>query len=153
MQVGPEIAEPWGSPAKAKDDPTVLCARRFPLKPTIESHEEQLVPVFTGSLWNNYEPRYWVKFGYSFGMVTPRDSRPLRMVGTITGPSIDEQVQRFRQLCHPNIVKAVEIYTSFHQGDNFLVSEFMATSLWHVCREPMYPNEQQFSSSPAKTFS
>jgi serine/threonine protein kinase len=156
MQVGREIAEPHvpclslpqraGSPSKAKEGPTVLRARRFPLKPALESHDEQLVPVFTGSLWNNYEPRFRVKLGYSFGVVTTRESRQVRMVRTITGPDIDEQVQRFRQLCHPNIVKTVEIYTSFHQGDNFLVSEFMATSLWHVCRAPKYPNERQLSS-------
>ncbi|KAH6705761.1 hypothetical protein EV126DRAFT_357723 [Verticillium dahliae] len=162
IQVGPAIAEPdtarsggvlspklhrgAGSPTQPEKKPTLLRPRGFPVKPTIERHEAKLVNVFTGSPWNQYDVRYRINLGYSFGVVIPRDTSHARMIRTITGPNIEEQLQRFRQLCHSNIVKTVEIYNCFHQEDNFLVSELMLTSLRHICRSPIYPTEQQLSS-------
>ncbi|KAH7031053.1 uncharacterized protein B0I36DRAFT_288834 [Microdochium trichocladiopsis] len=117
---------------------------RLPVKHyTIES---PLVPVINGEPWSHYEFRYRVKYGTSFGVITSRDTSCRQfLMRTISGPDTDEKIQRVRQLCHDNIVKGIEIYT-FEPESYILVSEFMPTTIQHVCRSPKYPNELQLSS-------
>ncbi|KAI1489435.1 hypothetical protein F5X96DRAFT_679771 [Biscogniauxia mediterranea] len=116
----------------------------FPVKRT--PGKRQLVPVYNGSPWNHYESRYRAKYGSSFGIITSR-SRICKqlMIRTISGNNTDEQIQNIRQIFHDNIVKSIEIYT-LPDSSYFLISEFMPTSLMHICRAPVYPNEPQLSS-------
>ncbi|KAI1633586.1 hypothetical protein F4809DRAFT_622784 [Biscogniauxia mediterranea] len=67
------------------------------------------------------------------------------MIRTISGNNTDEQIQNIRQIFHDNIVKSIEIY-ALPDSSYFLISELMPTSLMHICRAPVYPNEPQLSS-------
>ncbi|KAK6843374.1 hypothetical protein PG987_004234 [Apiospora arundinis] len=117
--------------------------RRFPVKPT---PERRLVPQFHGSPWNHYENRYAVKYGTLFGIITSRGtSSKQRMIRTISGADSAEQIDNILELCHENIVQSIEIYPG-PDSSYFLISEYMATSLMHLCRAPLYPNEPQLSS-------
>ncbi|KAH7037965.1 uncharacterized protein B0I36DRAFT_315173 [Microdochium trichocladiopsis] len=108
--------------------------------------ESPLVPVINGEPWSHYELRYRLKYGTSVGVITSRDaSRRQFLMRTIGGRDTDEKIQRVRQLCHDNIVKGIEIYIS-EPGSYLLVSEFMPTTIQHICRSPIYPNEPQLSS-------
>ncbi|ROT35348.1 hypothetical protein SODALDRAFT_316732 [Sodiomyces alkalinus F11] len=118
---------------------------RFPVRPTIRREGRDLVPVLTGSPWKHYDTKYRIHLGYSFGVVTARKSHETSMIRSITGQNTDEQIQYLRQICHPNIVAALEIYSCPKEGC-FLLSEFMPTTLRHLCRAPIYPSEQQLSS-------
>ncbi|KAG7115872.1 Serine/threonine-protein kinase OSR1 like [Verticillium longisporum] len=134
-----------GKAPKAEEKPPPLHTR-FQIKPASESHEPKPLPLIAGSPWKHYDAHYRIKLGYSFGVVTPRDGPCLpRMIRAITGPNSEEHIQRFHQLCHPNIVKAMEAYDCPVDG-SFLVSEFMLTFLRHLCQAPIYPNEPQLSS-------
>lgn len=97
-----------------------------------------------GHRGNTTTPMYRIKFGYSFGVVTSRGSHQTAMIRTVTGRNREEQVQHLRQLCHPNIVAILEIYAC--PDEDFLISEFMPTTLLHICRSPLYPSEAQLSS-------
>ncbi|KAI0525804.1 hypothetical protein F5B22DRAFT_633213 [Xylaria bambusicola] len=105
-----------------------------------------LVPVLTGSPWNHYQRRYGVKYGHSFSIITSRNA-PCQsfMIHTISGSDAEERIQTIRQLRHPNLTENVEVYTSSDPGYS-VISEFMPTSLLHLCRAPIYPNEPQLSS-------
>ncbi|KAK5636047.1 hypothetical protein RRF57_011759 [Xylaria bambusicola] len=95
---------------------------------------------------NHYERRYSVKYGHSFGIITSRNaSRQIFMIRTVSGRDAEERIQTIRQLRHPNLAENVEIYTG-SDPSHFVISEFMATSLLHLCRAPIYPNEPQLSS-------
>ncbi|KAK5633457.1 hypothetical protein RRF57_009171 [Xylaria bambusicola] len=67
------------------------------------------------------------------------------MIHTISGSDAKERIQTIRQLRHPNLTENVEVYTSSDPGYS-VISEFMPTSLLHLCRAPIYPNEPQLSS-------
>lgn len=117
--------------------------QRFPVK---RSHGQILTPVVSGSPWKHYESRYRIKYWCSFGVVTRRDkSAEPYMIRTITGSKSEEQIQTIRQLCHSNLVEQIEIYACPESG-HFILSEFMPTSLLHLCRSPIYPSEHQLSS-------
>ncbi|KAI0977483.1 hypothetical protein F4678DRAFT_16605 [Xylaria arbuscula] len=121
---------------------------RFPVKRTNHSNDNKvsLVPALTGSPWNHYERRYGVKYSQSFGIITSRDaSCQSFMIRTISGRDAEERIQTIRQLRHPSLTENVEIYAC-SDPSYFVISEFMPTSLLHVCRSPIYPNEPQLSS-------
>ncbi|KAI1463202.1 kinase-like domain-containing protein [Daldinia caldariorum] len=133
------------SQPRASGDKPPRPQSRFPVK-RVSEEGGRLVPVISGSPWNHYENRYRVRHGSSFGIITSR-REPCRqsMIRTISGRNADEQIQNIRQLCHENIVRSIEIYACSDAG-YFLISEFMPTSLMHLCRAPIYPNEPQLSS-------
>jgi hypothetical protein len=103
------------------------------------------VPVLNDSPWNYYEKRYRAQYGSFYGIITFRKSFQQFMIRTISGHNSDEQKQNIRQLCHDNIVRNMKIYTC-NNSSYYLISEFMPTSLLHLCRAPVYPNEPQLSS-------
>ncbi|KAI0810063.1 kinase-like domain-containing protein [Xylaria sp. FL0064] len=124
----------------------VSTSRRFPVKHANHSNKVSLIPVLTGSPWSHYERRYRVRYGHSFGVITSRNaSCQSFMIRTISGRDVEEQIQNIRQLCHPNLVENIEIYAC-SDSSYFLISEFMHTSLLHLCRSPIYPTEPQLSS-------
>ncbi|KAI1330382.1 hypothetical protein F5Y16DRAFT_396348 [Xylariaceae sp. FL0255] len=119
---------------------------RFPVKTTNDDDEVSLTPVLTGSPWSHYEKKYRVKYGFSFGIIISRStSRQPFMIRTITGRNAEAHIQDIRQLSHANLAKSVEIYTESDQS-YFLISEFLPTSLLHLCRAPIYPTEPQLGS-------
>lgn len=119
---------------------------RFPVKHANYGNKVSLIPVLTGSPWNHYERRYRVRYGYSFGIITSRNaSCQSFMIRTISGRDAEERIQNIRQLRHPNLAESIEIYTC-SDPSYFVISEFMPTSLLHLCRSPIYPNEPQLSS-------
>lgn len=119
---------------------------RFPVKRANHRNTASLIPVLTGSPWNHYERRYRVKYGSSFGIITSRDtSCQSFMIRTISGHDAEERIQNIRQLRHPNLAENIEIYTC-SDPSYFVISEFMPTSLLHLCRSPIYPNKPQLSS-------
>jgi hypothetical protein len=118
---------------------------RFPVKPIPEGARGKLVPVLVGSPWKNYESQHRLKLGYSFAIAISTSSRLPRMIRSITGPSTDEQIQRLHRLSHANIVETIELYTC-PQAGYFLVSEYLPTSVQHLCQAPRYPTEPQLSS-------
>jgi len=67
------------------------------------------------------------------------------MIRTISGPDSAKYIQNIRELCHENIVQSIEIY-SCPDSTYFLISEYMAILLMHLCRAPIYLNEPQLSS-------
>ncbi|KAI0536657.1 hypothetical protein GGR58DRAFT_474453 [Xylaria digitata] len=124
----------------------VSTSRRFPVNHINHSNKVSLIPVLTGSPWSHYKRRYRVRYGYSFGVITSRNaSCQSFMIRTISGRDAKERIQKTRQLCHPNLTKNIEIYGSL-DSSYFLISEFMPTTLLHLCRSPTYPTKPQLSS-------
>ncbi|ROT35349.1 hypothetical protein SODALDRAFT_337370 [Sodiomyces alkalinus F11] len=115
-------------PTSANKKPKLLRPSHL-IKRTIEAQEGNAVRMLAGSPRKQYNDRYQIKFGHMFGVVTARGSGQVRMIRTIKGPNADEH-----------------IYSSYDLQDNFLISEFMETSLRHLGRSPIYPNEEQLSS-------
>lgn len=116
---------------------------RFPVR---KADEDFLVRVLCGTPWKYYEKRYSINYWCSFGVITSiHAARDQFMIRTISGSNTDEQIQNIRRIFHENIVRNIEIYTS-SESSYYLISEFMATSLLHVCRSPAYPTEPQLSS-------
>lgn len=133
------------APAPAKNEESRL-KKRSPVKVAHnQAHCERLVPVFTGSPWKHYEKRYAIKYWCSFGVITSKSTSRQSMIRTITASKTEERVADMCRLVHPNIVRNIEVY-SCSDGSHFVISEFMATSILHICRSPIYPNEQQLSS-------
>ncbi|KAH7357699.1 hypothetical protein B0T11DRAFT_211792, partial [Plectosphaerella cucumerina] len=93
-----------------------------------------------GASWL-YGIRYLIKFGYFFAVVTRRHGHggPM-MIRAITRKDNGEHLERFCYLCHPNIVKGVEVY-SCPVGGRLLISEFIPTSLRYLCVALIYPYE------------
>lgn len=67
------------------------------------------------------------------------------MIQTLAAFKNDAQIADICRLSHPNLVRSLELY-SCSDGSHFLISEFMATSVRHICRSPIYPTEKQLSS-------
>ncbi|KAI1202224.1 hypothetical protein F5X97DRAFT_288344 [Nemania serpens] len=142
------LAAPGDAGSTEVDAKPVSNSGRFPVIPTkpSQAHELSLVPVLTGSPWSHYERRYRVRYGFSFGIITSRNaSCQTFMIRTVTGRDTEDRIQNIRQLCHPNLAKNLEIYAC-SDSSYFLVSEFMPTSLLHLCRSPIYPTEPQLGS-------
>lgn len=147
--VGHHSAKPTQRVAKEKvaEDKPALPRGRFPVSPATRNFDDdELVPVRAGSPWIHYERKYRVRYGCAFGVITSCDiaSKHL-MIRTISGRHAEEQVQKIRQIRHQHIVHNVEIFAGL-DSSYFLISEFMPTSLLHICRSPVYPTEPQLSS-------
>lgn len=121
-------------------------ASRIPVRGA-DAHDSSptLVPVLAGPPWKHYTKRYLVKHWCLFAIASSKSgSDKLHMIRS--APSLnDENLQIIRQLCHPNILESIEIYSE-EDGNHFVVSDMMETSLLHVCRAPEYPSESQLSS-------
>lgn len=120
--------------------------RKIPVKKTDSSSPKPgLVPVLAGSPWKHYTQEYFIGYWCLFAIATSKTSREnLHLIRS--APALnDEKLQIIRQICHPNVVETVEVY-SYDDGNHYIVSRMMETSLMHVCRAPEYPSESQLSS-------
>ncbi|EXA31406.1 hypothetical protein FOVG_17303 [Fusarium oxysporum f. sp. pisi HDV247] len=120
--------------------------RKIPVKKTDSSSPKPgLVPVLAGSPWKHYTQEYFIEYWCLFAIATSKTSREnLHMIRS--APALnDEKLQIIRQICHPNVVETMEVY-SHDDGNHYIVSRMMESSLMHVCRAPEYPSESQLSS-------
>ncbi|KAH7201416.1 hypothetical protein DER44DRAFT_669740 [Fusarium oxysporum] len=120
--------------------------RKIPVKKTDNSSPKPgLVPVLAGSPWKHYTQEYFIEYWCLFAIATSKTSREnLHMIRS--APALnDEKLQIIRQICHPNVVETMEVY-SHDDGNHYIVSRMMESSLMHVCRAPEYPSESQLSS-------
>ncbi|KAF3346069.1 Ubiquitin-protein ligase E3A [Verticillium dahliae VDG2] len=131
-------------PSGAEEQPAGLRSP-FLNKQTQEKARAEVVPVIIGSPWKYYKSRYRLKCGYFFAVVTSTTSRLPRMIRSTAKPSTAEQLQLLQHLRHPNIVESLELYTCPQEG-YFLVSEFLPTTVRHLCQAPIYPTEPELSS-------
>ncbi|KAG7432658.1 Cyclin-dependent kinase 12 [Fusarium oxysporum f. sp. raphani] len=123
-----------------------LPRKKIPVKKTDSSSPKPgLVPVLAGSPWKHYTQEYFIEYWCLFAIATSKTSREnLHMIRS--APALnDEKLQIIRQICHPNVVETMEVY-SHDDGNHYIVSRMMESSLMHVCRAPEYPSESQLSS-------
>ncbi|KAF5556149.1 kinase-like domain-containing protein [Fusarium mexicanum] len=125
--------------------PSSSLRKNVPVKITDNNPQSKLVPVLAGSPWKHYKKKYCVEHWCLFAIATSNTSRKnLHMIRS--APSLsDEKIQTIRQICHPNVADITEIY-SHEDGNHFIVSQMMQSSLVHVYRAPEYPSESQLSS-------
>ncbi|GKU14660.1 unnamed protein product [Fusarium langsethiae] len=123
-------------------------AKRLPIKQLSlkQTDTDKVVPVVSGSPWSHYQKRYTVKHWCLFAVGTSKTpQKTLCMIRSLSTAKRDEKISKMSSLFHPNIVRSMEFYIS-EDDDTFIVSEWMETSLLHVCRVPSYPSEPQLSS-------
>ena len=114
---------------------------RLPIKKT---SIDRSVPVVSGSPWKHYSKVYAIKHWCSYGVVTSNSSKRPHMIRTLSGSNLEDKLHILCRLLHPNLVQTIEVYPS--DTSYFLISEYLPTSLLHLCRSPTYPTEPQLSS-------
>lgn len=105
----------------------------------------KLLPLSFESPWEYYDKKFGVRFWCLFEVIASKTApAEMCMLHKATCDTTDKPSQILQRMCHPNIVKNLTLF--FHDTGYFLVSEFMPTSLVHLCRAPVYPSEPQLSS-------
>ena len=140
------IEDDWSGVERLRTPPrarTQNIRQRFPVK---QAPEDTLVPVHSGSPWKHYQKQYPIRYWCSFAVVTSKSAPDKQfMIRSISGTNTEEQIQIIRRAFNQNVVQNMEVYTCTDSG-YFVISEFMPTSVLHICRSPAYPTEAQLSS-------
>jgi len=100
-----------------------------------------LVPVVPGSPWDKYEKVYPRKLAGEVVIAVKLPAREEQfVVRSLPGKDVGKLLN-IRQFHDENVITTYEIFAN---NDYFyLISEFMCISLKHVCRCPIYLNENQ----------
>jgi len=97
------------------------------------------------SPWEKYEKFYDVELGGPME-VAIRKAAPVELVHVraFVTQAAEKKLPLYRQLQHPNIVTALEAFTT----DNglYVVLEHMPLSLEQIVRSPAYPDERQLAA-------
>ncbi|CVL09297.1 uncharacterized protein FMAN_15471 [Fusarium mangiferae] len=109
-----------------------------------------LVPVLPGSPWKYYVKglfvKHWCLIAIAIRKRSGKDDRIDRDMYMIRSPPSlkAEKLQIIRQIRHLNVVDNIEIFSE-DDGNCYIVSQMMETSLLHIRRAPDYPSESQLS--------
>lgn len=104
-----------------------------------------LLPQYSGSPWDHYNNKFSVRFWCLFGVVASKTaSADVHMLRKVSYIKSYEQPHILKRLYHPNIVQNLAVF--IRDTHHFIVSEFMPTSLLHLCSAPIYPSEPQLGS-------
>lgn len=121
-----------------------------PLKHSAAHGKEPLVPFHAGSPSKHYATHYEIELGYKYKVVTTLDSAYARdefaMIRQLK-KEVSEKLICILRGFHPNIVHNLALYDCTDEGGHYgLVSEFMPTSVLHMCRSPKYLTDGQLAS-------
>jgi serine/threonine protein kinase len=97
------------------------------------------------SPWKQYEKAYDLELAGSVE-VAVRKAPPIELVHvrTFLKPGAEKALHMFQQLQHPNIVTALDVFTT--DDGLYVVFEPMSISLERIVESPAYPNERQLAA-------
>ena len=97
------------------------------------------------SPWKQYEKTYDLELAGSVE-VAIRKAPPIELVHVrrFLKPGVEKALHMFQQLHHPNIVTALDVFTT--EEGLYVVLEPMSISLERVVESPAYPNERQLAA-------
>lgn len=98
-----------------------------------------------GTPWEKYEKFYDVELGGPV-VVAIRRAAPVELVHVraFVTQAAEKTLHLYRQLQHPNIVTALEAFTT--DSGLYVVLEHMPLSLEPIVRSPAYPDERQLAA-------
>lgn len=104
-----------------------------------------LVRVALQSPWQKYEKAYGIEIGGPVE-VAVRKLPPVKLVDVraFSSDASAKTLHMFRQLQHPNLVTALEAFTT--DSGLYVVLEHMPISLEQIVRSPAYPDERQLAA-------